>query len=133
MKRHLFALIIASLYAIGTHAQALDKNVEEYLMQFFSNYQTTYANIGNCKLDSFSIDHKRKSLIVYASQSFGYQPFNNENVPHIYRLLKQSLPGPVSSYDITVYADGKPIEELVPNYLRKKKGYQPFVEKGIYR
>ena len=83
MKRHLFTLIIASLYAIGTQAQALDQNVEERLKQFFSNYQTTYANIGTCKLDSFSIDHKQKRLTVYSSKTFGYQPFTNQNVPHI--------------------------------------------------
>ena len=121
MKRYLFTLFIAALYSGNLLAQALDKNVEERLTEFFANYQTTYANIGKCKLDSFSIDYTRKKLAIYASKSFGYQPFNNENVPHIYRLLKQSLPGPVNNYDLTVYADGKPIEELVPNYLRKKK------------
>ena len=121
MKRHLFTLIIASLYAIGTQAQALERNVDERLKQFFANYQTTYANIGTCKLDSFSIDHKQKRLTVYSSKTFGYQPFTNENIPHIYRLLKQSLPGPVNNYNLTVYADGKPIEDLVPNYLRKNK------------
>ena len=121
MKRYLFTLFIASLYAICTQAQALDKNVEERLTQFFSNYLTTYANIGTCKLDAYSIDHGQRKLVVYASKSFGYQPFTNENVQHIYRQLKQILPGPVNYYDITVHADGKPIEDLVPNYLRKKK------------
>ena len=121
MKRSLFTLFIATLYTSGLFAQALDQNVEERLSEFFSNYQTSYANIGTCKLDSFSIDHKQKKLTVYASKTFGYQPFTNENVPHIYRQLKQSLPGPVNYYDITVHADGKAIEELVPNYLRKKK------------
>ena len=121
MKRSLFTLFIATLYTSSLFAQALEQNVEERLSEFFSNYQTSYANIGTCKLDSFSIDHKQKKLTVYASKTFGYQPFTNENVPHIYRMLKQSLPGPVNYYDITVHADGKAIEDLVPNYLRKKK------------
>ena len=121
MKRSLFTLFIATLYTSGLFAQALEQNVEERLSEFFSNYQTSYANIGTCKLDSFSIDHKQKRLTVYSSKTFGYQPFTNENVPHISRMLKQSLPGPVNYYDITIRADGKAIEELVPNYLRKKK------------
>lgn len=58
---------------------------------------------------------------MYANPTFGYQPFTEENVSAIYRLLKQSLPGPVNYYTLQVYADGKPIEELVPNAFRKKQ------------
>ena len=45
----------------------------------------------------------------------------------IYRLLRQSLPGPVNYYDITIYADGKSIEDLIPNYLRKKQDKKPLM------
>ena len=31
------------------------------------------------------------------------------------------MPGPVNYYDMTIYADGKTIEDLVPNHLRKKQ------------
>ena len=65
MKRHLFTLIIASLYAIGTQAQALDQNVEERLTQFFSNYKTntndlisTFFSPANLKL-SLGLDYKQ--------------------------------------------------------------------------
>ena len=30
------------------------------------------------------------------------------------------MPGPVNYYRITLYADGQPIENLIPNFLRKK-------------
>ena len=121
MKKIFLSFIILVCMCLDASAQALDTNVEERLKQFFQTYQTSYANIGTCKLNSFTIDHNRKKLTVYASPSFGYQPFTLENTAHIYRLLKQHLPGPVNYYDITIVADGKPIEELVPNYLRKKR------------
>lgn len=121
MKKIFLSFIILVCMCLDASAQALDINVEERLKQFFQTYQTSYANIGTCKLNSFTIDHNRKKLTVYASPSFGYQPFTPENTAHIYRLLKQHLPGPVNYYDITIVADGKPIEELVPNYLRKKR------------
>ena len=40
MKRYLFTLFIAALYSGNLLAQALDKNVEERLTEFFANYQT---------------------------------------------------------------------------------------------
>lgn len=121
MKRFIFTLIITACWSLSVIAQSLDKNVEERLTQFFSTYQTSYANIGTCKMDSCFINHRHRKLIIHASKSFGYQPFTPENTSHIYRLVKQSLPGPVNYYDIIIYADGKPIEDLIPNYLRKKK------------
>ena len=121
MKRPLLTLLIISLCNIYTLAQSLEKNVEDRLKHFFSNYQTSYANIGSCDLESYTVDHEQRKLTIYTSKSFGYQPFTPETTNHIYRLLKQSLPGPVNYYETTIYADGKPIEELIPNYLRKKK------------
>lgn len=42
-------------------------------------------------------------------------------VETIYNQVKELLPGPVHYYQLTIYADGKPIEELVPNFYRNKK------------
>ena len=74
-----------------------------------------------------------KRLNVYASPSFGYQPFTPEKTEAIYRLLRQSLPGPVNYYDITIYADGKSIEDLIPNYLRKKQDKSRLWQRTDYK
>ena len=120
MKKYLLSLsILAS--PLASLAQGLDGNVEERLTRFFTEYQPAQARIGKCKLDSFALDHERRKLDIYPSVSFGYQPFTPENVEQIYGYLKSHLPGPVNYYDITIHADGKTIEELIPNHLRKKK------------
>ena len=120
MKKYLLSLgILAS--TLGLQAQGLDGNVEERLTRFFTEYRPAQANISTCKLDSFALDHQRRKLDIYPSVSFGYQPFTPENVEQIYGYLKKHLPGPVNYYDITIHADGKTIEELIPNHLRKKK------------
>lgn len=121
MKKIFLSFLLLLAGTLCTLAQGLDANVEQRLKDFFSNYETSYANIGKCKLDRYEVNHNKKELKVYAGNSFGYQPFTPENTEAIYRLLKQSLPGPVNYYDITIYADGKPIEDLVPNALRKKQ------------
>lgn len=89
--------------------------------RFFTSYETSYARIGKCRLERFEVEHEKKVLRVYANPAFGYQPFTEENVSAIYRLLKQSLPGPVNYYTLQVYADDKLIEDLVPNAYRKKQ------------
>ena len=120
MKKH---LLILSLFAstLASSAQGLDGNVEERLKTFFAEYQNTKANIGTCKLDSFRIDHHHRKLDIYPSVRFGYQPFTPESVEQIYGYLKNHLPGPVNYYKMTIHADGKPIDELIPNHLRKKQ------------
>lgn len=120
MKKLHLTYVGLFLCFMSAHAQSLDTNVEQRLTDFFGNYQTTYANIGTCKLERFTADHQNKTLSVYANAAFGYQPFTEENVQAIYRSIKQALPGPVNYYAITVYADGQPIENLIPNAFRRK-------------
>ena len=102
-------------------AQELEQNVEERLQTFFREYTTHTTNTGTCKLDSFRIDFRKKRLLVYASERFAYQPLRPETVDAIYRHLGQILPGPVNYFNLTVFADGKSIEELIPNLYRKGK------------
>ena len=102
-------------------AQAIEKNVEERLTDFFSNYTTVSAKINRPALKSVEIDFDRKRLTIQASESFAYQPFLPETVESIYNQVENLLPGPVRFFDVTIYADGKPIEDLIPNVYRKKK------------
>ena len=120
MKKYIVSILFATAF-LGLQAQGLDRNVEERLTRFFSDYQPVHTRIGTCKLDSFILDHQRRMLDIYPSVSFGYQPFTPENVEQIYGQLKKLLPGPVNYYNIAIHADGKTIDELIPNHLRKKK------------
>ena len=120
-KKIITSFLFLAVSTFWISAQEPDRNVEQRLKDFFTNFETSYANIGKCRLDRYELNHSKKALHVYANANFGYQPFTPENTEAIYRLLKQSLPGPVNYYDITIYADGKPIEELIPNILQKKQ------------
>ena len=121
MYRYLLSFLCASCLFASSFAQSLERNVDERLKKYFTEYKPASANIGQCKLDSFILDHDHRKLVVYPSTTFGYQPFTPENVAQIYEQLKGILPGPVNYYNITVYADGKPINELISNNLNKKK------------
>ena len=119
MKKYLLLFSIFTS-TLSSQAQGLDGNVEERLTRFFTEYIHPKANIGTCKLDSFRINHRQRKLDIYPSVQFGYQPFTPESVEQIYGYLKSHLPGPVNYYKMTIHADGKTIDELIPNHLRKK-------------
>ncbi len=123
MKKIIVLVICCFILAFNgkLKAQDIEANVQERLAAFFREYTTTTVNIGTCRLDSFRIDYQKKKLAIYADDKFSYQPFRPETVDAIYRHLKQTLPGPVNYYDMTVITSGQAIEELVPNLYRKGK------------
>ena len=117
-KPVLFFLLL--LHGTWLSAQDIQSNVAECLQTFFNEYSSP-INIGTCRPDSFQIDFRKKKLFIYANERFAYQPLRPETVDAIYRYLRQILPGPVNNFGLTIFADGKNIEELIPNLYRKGK------------
>lgn len=120
MKKIIVFLLCLTIGANYLFAQDIERNVKERLTDYFNQYTAT-AKISTPKLNSFDINYDRKTIAIYASESFAYQPFRPETVENIYNQVKELLPGPVHYYQLTIYADGKPIEDLVPNFYRNKK------------
>ena len=120
MKKIIVFLLCLTMGTSLLFAQDIERNIKERLTDYFAKYTAT-AKISTPKLNSFDIDYDRRTIQIYASESFAYQPFLPETVETIYNQMKELLPGPVNYYQITIYADGKPIEELIPNLYRSKK------------
>lgn len=121
MKKIVFLLFLLCWGSNALFAQDIEQNVKERLQTFFRQYTCSATDIGTCRLDSFRIDYPRKEIFIYANDRFAYQPFRQEITDGIYRSIRQLLPGPVRYYDVILSAGGRPIEELIPNYYRKKK------------
>lgn len=119
--RKLYIFLLFTITSIlGVYSQSLENNIENKLKEYFAGYVTN-ANIGKCKLSSYDINHDKRTLRIYPNENFGYQSFTPEKVETIYSTIKSLLPGPANYYEITVVADGKPIEDLVPNiFLRHR-------------
>ncbi len=134
--KHLYTLCLCGAIGLTTplHSQGLEKNINDRLTTFFNNYQPATATIGKCKLEKFEVDHQRKTLDIYTNATFGYQPFTEQSTEVIYQQVKRLLPGPTNYYKITVYADGQPIENLIPNaYRRKDKDKRRLYGKTDYK
>jgi len=111
MKKIIVFFLGLTFCATFLFAQDIERNVKERLTDYFNQYTAT-AKISTPKLNSFDINYDRKTIAIYASESFAYQPFRPETVENIYNQVKELLPGPVHYYQLTIYADGKPIEDL---------------------
>ena len=121
MKK-LYLSILFLLAGVGSvFSQDVEQAVRERLQAFFQTYIPVNVNIGTCRLDSVLIDFHRKTIRIYADNTFSYQPFRPETVNRIYRDIKEILPDPVTYFDITVFTDGHSINELIPNTYRNGK------------
>ena len=121
MKK-LYLSILFLLAGVGSvFSQDVEQAVRERMQAFFQTYIPVNVNIGTCRLDSVLIDFHRKTIRIYADNTFSYQPFRPETVNRIYRDIKEILPGPVTYFDITVFTDGHSINELIPNTYRNGK------------
>ena len=57
MKKIFLSFLLVMAGISHTLAQGLDGNVEQRLKDFFTRYETSYANIGKCKLDCYEVNH----------------------------------------------------------------------------
>lgn len=62
MKKIFLSFLLVMAGISHTLAQGLDGNVEQRLKDFFTRYETSYANIGKCKLDRYEVNHDKKRL-----------------------------------------------------------------------
>ena len=65
MKKIFLSFLLVMAGISHTLAQGLDANVEQRLKDFFTQYETSYANIGKCKLDRYEVNHNQKKGWTY--------------------------------------------------------------------
>ena len=77
MKK-LYLSILFLLAGVGSvFSQDVEQAVRERLQAFFQTYIPGNVNIGTCRLDSVRIDFHRKTIRIYADNTFSYQPFRS--------------------------------------------------------
>lgn len=118
MKRRYY-IIHFFLLCFLCNAQA--QNVEKVLKEWASQYARTDCNIAPSTLVSYTVDKKKESVRIVMGGGFQEQYFLPDNVEDIYRQVRALLPYNMRKYDVVVETDGRPIEELVPNFFRKGK------------
>ena len=111
-----------------------DPILKKKLATFFTNYTTDKAYIKPSKMKTCDIDHNARTIVMVAEGGFPDQQFTEEIVEGIYNDLKKlTATHRERNYKLQVIADGKPIEELVPNALRTGAKAEERLSKTVYK
>ena len=126
MTMRLLFLTACLLCITALPAQDADKAVIRSVEKFFKEYVPKEgAMVKNCALErrrnNVVVNKASKKIVIYANQNFSGQVFTPAIVEDVYDGIRKALPSGYSKYKIQVIAARRPIEELVPNNLRKGK------------
>ncbi|VBB47571.1 conserved exported hypothetical protein [uncultured Paludibacter sp.] len=116
MKKLFFILI---LFPTILSAQTLSPDVKANIGNYLNDIAKKEIVVGKIKIDSVSLN--KKELQLFANENASYIPFREENVKMIYDHIQTMLPSDYQKYKLKIFANKKPIEDLIPLSLRSKK------------
>ncbi len=94
--------------------------LQTQLSSYFENYVNAECNnLVKIEIEDIKIRTDVDSLKIFLNESFGFQPFTPVLVDSIYQNVRTLLPAAYTQYNLTIYADGKPIEALVRSDLQE--------------
>ncbi|MBR6203128.1 MAG: xanthan lyase, partial [Bacteroidaceae bacterium] len=114
--RKLLFIILLLLPCYG-HTQTFQSKLTEWA----DNYTRSDANIKPSTVVSCDIDNNNGTVRIVMGGGFPEQHFTPDVVEKIYKEVRSFLPTLQRHYDLVIETDGRPIEDLVPNFFRKGK------------
>ena len=114
--RYLLLIILLSLPCYGN-----SQTFQSRLTEWANNYTRHDANIKPSNVVSCDIDTNNGSIRIVMGGGFPEQHFTPDVVERIYKEVRSFLPTMQRHYDLVIETDGRPIEDLVPNFFRKGK------------
>ncbi len=117
-------VVTACLFCVAVlSAQRADKTVVRSIEKYLSEYTSDNISLKNCKLErrrnNVIVNKGARKIVIYVNSNFAAQVFTPEVVERVYKGIRKALPKGFSKYKIEVVAARKPIEQLIPNNLRK--------------
>lgn len=124
---HIF--ILAWLSAGTATAQTMEKKLTDWL-ETFSRWD---AVIGRPTLVGCNIDDAEKTVTVTFGGGFQEQHFTPVVVDSIYERVRSFIPERQKKYDLAIVTENHRIEELVPNFFRKRDMDKSRLSKEEYK
>ena len=114
--RHILLILLLALPNYGN-----SQSLQSQLTEWAENYTRYDANIKPSTVVSCDIDNDNRSIRIVLGGGFPEQHFTPEVVERVYKDIRSFLSVTQRNYDVVVETDGRAIEDLVPNFLRKGK------------
>lgn len=110
-------ILIAIMLFVISSAKA--QTMRERVLNYLDNYTRSETLLKRSKLDSLVVDTAHQDIRVYVSGGFMEQFFTDAVVETVYDSIRSFVPDSLANYPLTVITDRQPIEQLVPNTIRK--------------
>ncbi len=127
MKRYLIYIMLLVASVLTAEAQ------ERQLKEWAANYSRSDADLRPSSLTSYTVNDEDKTVRIVMGGGFPEQCFTPAIVEKIYKQVKQLLPESQRRYELTIEADGRPIEELIPNAYAEGKKDERRQLRSIYK
>lgn len=130
----IFFLVLAGIILLGCSANSVKprydyssmdrttriayKRVDAFLKQSIQG-KTSVQLMRPSRIDTIVVDKNTRKLDIYLNRWAGAIPFRLENTAQLYIDLRRALGSKFRRYDVTMYSNEAPIEQLIPNYYRK--------------
>jgi hypothetical protein len=104
------------------------------LALYFENYQNpNFSSTDKIKVEDLNINSNEKKYAIYLNDAFKAQPFTPTLVQSIYEEVRRTLEAPYNTYQITIYAQDTPIEQLIPINLLSERDSMRVYNKKLYK
>ena len=113
--------------------QARAQRIDRVLNDWAAQYVREDCKIAPSKITSYTVDSKKGSVRIVFEGGFQEQYFMPDDVERIYDEVRGLLPNGQRRYDLVIETDGRPIEELVPNFFRKGKKDSERLLRDVYK
>lgn len=117
MRKRLPATLLAFFVVCYAFGQSQNNLIRTQIGDYFKQY-TCEIDMKSLKVDKTEINYSGKVIDIFLNEHFSYQLFRSETVDTIYAGIRRSIPAELSDYSISVYTNGRKIEDLIPNYQR---------------
>ena len=128
-------LLLTCLFTFSTF-QLLKAQVNgaNNLKEFFAQYTNPlFPNLGKITVEDIQTDAQTKHMTIVLSDNFIAQPLTPLIVGDLYTDVKRILPASFKSYDVSIYAGGTPIEQLIPTSMLDRGDTARVYKRELYR
>lgn len=97
------------------------QTLQDKLSAWAKYYSRPDCELRPSKVQSCTVDAEAEKVTVEMGGGFQEQFFTPVVVDTVYQKVRSFLTADQKGYDVQIIADGRPIESLIPNFLRKGK------------
>jgi hypothetical protein len=110
------------------------RNEKTPLSVYFENYQNpNFSSADKIKIEDLDINIEEKRYSIYLNDAFKSQHFTPAIVKRIYEDVRRTLEPPYNTFQVVIYAQDVPIEQLIPIDLLSERDSMRVYNKELYK